>query len=177
MADEQTTDTNDGGAPKQGGMSKKLLIVIIAIMVLEGVAVVGVLKLTGAPPSASASDIEGEAEADQESLVEIPLIEDRFQNMQSGRVWLWETEIQLKVKNRNKALVEKRLERRRAEIHEGISLIFRRAQDRHLKEPGLETITRQLNRYVEDVFGVDADGLPRVERVIIPKCKGFPADF
>ncbi|MEL7474080.1 MAG: hypothetical protein AAGK04_12250, partial [Planctomycetota bacterium] len=83
----------------------------------------------------------------------------------------------LKVKMKNQEIVEKALERRKAEIHEGVSMIFRRAQDRHLKEPGFETVTRQLNHYMQDIFGVDPDGLPRVERVIVPKAKGFPADF
>jgi len=176
MADEaKATEANE--TEGKGGLSLKAILIVAAIMLVEGVAVVGLLKMTGGPSAAAASELAGEEGADWESVIEIPLIEDRFQNMQSGRVWLWETSIVLKVKNKNKELVEKRLERRKNEIHEGVSLIFRRAQDRHLKEPGLETITRQLNRYIEDVFGVDADGMPRVERVIIPKCKGFPADF
>ena len=177
MADEPAATESTEDAPKKGGLPLKTIIIVAAIMLIEGVVVVGLLKMTGGPSVAAAADLAGEEGADWESVVEVPLIEDRFQNMQSGRVWLWETSIVLKVKNKNKDLVEKRLERRKNEIHEGVSLIFRRAQDRHLKEPGLETVTRQLNRYIEDVFGVDADGMPRVERVIIPKCKGFPADF
>ena len=55
-------------------------------------------------------------------------------------------------------------------------LIFRRAHDRHLREPDLATITRQVTSYLNDQFGVDPDGIPLIDRVIIPECKGFPAD-
>lgn len=178
MADEQTEQQ---GATEGGGKKKSRMlaaIIVAALMIVEGVAIFAVVKLTsGSPASADAAALEGQAQADAESMQEILLIEDKFQNMQSGRVWLWETQIYLKVRTKNVAQVQGVLERRKAEVQEGVALIFRKAQDRHLREPGLETINRQLKAYCDEVFGTDPDGFPRVERVIVPTCKGFPADF
>ena len=91
-------------------------------------------------------------------------------------MWVWDTEIVLKVRSKNEEHVTKQLEERAAEIKEGISQIFRRAQHSQLKEPGLETINRQVSTFVQQVLGKDADGKERLERIVIPKCKGFPAD-
>jgi flagellar basal body-associated protein FliL len=72
--------------------------------------------------------------------------------------------------------VNKVLETRAAEMKEGISMIFRRAQHTHLREPGLETLNRQLTSFLDSVFGKDAEQKSRIERVVIPKCKGYPAE-
>ena len=68
------------------------------------------------------------------------------------------------------------LENKAAEIKEGVAMIFRRAQHSQLKEPGLETINRQISAYVNQAIGKDAEGHERVVRVVIPKCRGFPGD-
>lgn len=171
MADE----TNDA-PPAEKKSGKKLPIVIAALMLLEGAAVFGVVKfLSGGPTSAEAA-IEGEALAGEQAPVEVLLVSDAFQNMQTGRVWEWRVEIYLRVRQKNVEEVKRVQERDAAMIKEGVALIFRRAHDRHLREPGLETIQRQVTTYVNEVFGSDPDGIPRVDRVLIPECKGFPAD-
>lgn len=144
-------------------------------MLLEGAAVFGVVKFFAGPSTAEAQ-LVGEELAGEEAPVEILLVNDTFQNMQTGRVWEWRVEIQLRLRQKNRAEVTRIQERDAATIREGIALIFRRAHDRHLREPGLETIQRQLTTYLNEVFGTDPDGVPRIERVIIPECKGFPAD-
>lgn len=159
-------------APSKGG--GKTPMVVGAIMLIEAVLVYVVVTMTGGPSAAEASDLQGQEIAEAETPVEIPLYESRIQNMQTGRVWEWHVEIVLQVRQKNADYVNRTLERRHAEINEGVAKIFRRAQDRHLREPGLETITLQLKAYVDEVFGVDdTDGRPRVERVLIPTCKGF----
>lgn len=171
MADEQ--QGNEGG----GGLPKRLILIIAGLMVLEAVAIFAVVSFTGFGESASAQTIEGKADADREAMVEIELVDTRFQNMQTGRVWDWEVQIYLKVRNRNKDNVSQTIDRRRAEIMEGVATIFRRAQHSQLREPGHETLNRQLSTYFHEVFGDGPDGMPRIERVLIPKCDGYPADF
>lgn len=170
-----------GGEAKpteQPPAKKKSPIVPIAIvavlMIVEGVAVYMFVGKTGPQPAAAA--IEGKDDAHHESSVELPLIEDKFQNMQTGRVWIWDTEIMLKVTSKQEEYVTKQLEARAGEIKEGISQIFRRAQHSSLKEAGLETLNRQLTAFMNQTLGKDAEGHARIERVVIPKCKGFPAD-
>jgi flagellar basal body-associated protein FliL len=182
MAQEQADKKAEAPAGDAGAAKKKspvkAIAIVGALMLVEAVGVFMVVGMTSKKPAeAEAKHLEGHAEADKEAQVEIPLIEDKFQNMSTGRVWVWDAGVVLKVKKKNEEYVAEQLEARAAEIKEGISMIFRRAQHSQLKEPGLETVNRQLLTYVNKTLGTDAEGLNRVERVLIPKCKGFPADF
>ena len=88
----------------------------------------------------------------------------------------WRAHIFLRVRQKNVDEVNAILERDSALINEGISMIFSRAQDRHLKEPDRATITRQITTYMNEIVGYDADEFPLIDRVLIPELKGFPAD-
>jgi hypothetical protein len=163
--------------PAKKGLPLKTVGVVVGLMVAEAVGVFLLVSATGPrAQSAGAQTIKGEDQPDLDASVEVPLLEEKFQNMQTGRAWVWDTEIVLKVRARNEPYVAKELEKRHAEIAEGVSLIFRRSPHNNLKEPGLETINRQVTAYMNQVLGKDADGKERLERVVIPKCKGFPAD-
>lgn len=178
MADEQANaqETESKDAPKKGG--KLPLLIVAGLMLAEAAAVYFVIAVLGVGPSpATASQLQGLEENDRESLTEVMLVTNRFQNMQSGRVWGWDVDVYLKVRNKNVEAVQQTMERNEAEILEGLALIFRRAQDRHLREPGLETLSRQLNAYVNELFGTDAEGLPLVDRVVLAKLKGVPEDI
>ncbi len=176
MADEETNveSTGEGTAKKSGGL--KTMLVVAALMIAEAGGLFVLIKGMGGPGAVEASELEGREGTGEETPVEIMLVEDRFQNMQAGRVWEWRAQIYMRVRQKNVEEISRIMERDAASLKEGISMIFSRAQDRHLREPGRETITRQLTAYLNEVFGLDADGLPRIDRVIIPELKGFPAD-
>ena len=179
MADEETKAeaTEEGSDESKAGGGKLEVIIIVAVMMIaEGAGVFLLVSSMGGPKMADATELEGLEGTGEEAPVELSLVEERFQNMQTGRVWEWRVQIFLRVRQKNVDEIAAIMERDPATIKEGVSLIFRRAQDRHLREPGLETITRQLTTYLNEIFGLDADGLPRIDRVIIPECKGFPAD-
>ncbi len=177
MADEDTTteSTEEGSEESKGGGLKMILIVAV-MMILEGAGVFLLVSSMSGPSAADATQLEGLEGTGEEAPVEIELVADRFQNMQTGRVWEWRVEIFLRVRQKNVAEIVALQERDAATIKEGVALIFRRANHRHLLEPGLDTITNQLTTYLNEIFGLDADGLPLIDRVIIPECKGFPAD-
>jgi len=175
MADEETNvESTDEIAPKKGGL--KTMIVVAALMLVEAGGLFVLIKGMGGPTTVEASQLEGLEGTGAEAPIEIELVEDRFQNMQTGRVWEWRAQIYLRVRQKNVDEIARIMERDAASLKEGISMIFSRAQDRHLREPGRETLVRQLTTYLNEVFGLDADGLPRIDRVIIPELKGFPAD-
>ncbi len=180
MADEETKPeaTQEEGSEessKKGG-SLKMIIIVAAMMIAEGAGVFFLVSSMGGPNAVEASELQGLEGTGEEAPVEIELVKDRFQNMQTGRVWEWRVEIFLRVRVKNVKQIVALQERDVATIKEGVALIFRRANHRHLLEPGLETITRQLTTYLNEIFGLDGDGLPLIDRVIIPECKGFPAD-
>jgi hypothetical protein len=52
-----------------------------------------------------------------------------------------------------------------------------RAQHAHLKEPGHETIQRQLTRVMEQFLTSDPEEGPLFETVLLPKVRGNPTDF
>jgi flagellar basal body-associated protein FliL len=167
-------DGAPGGAAKKG-LPLKLIGSVAVLMVVEAAGVFFFVSATGHPPQAAEAKQVDQGE-DLEASVEVPLLEDKFQNMQTGRVWVWDTSIFLKVRARNQETVKKELDRRKAEVAEGVAMIFRKAPHSQLKEPGLETINRQVTAYLNQVAGKDTEGRDRIERVVIPRCKGFPAD-
>lgn len=174
MADEAPKDTENAEAPNgKKGPSIKLLAVIAAIMAVEGVGVFLFITMMSGGPKDAAAEIVSEDE-DPEALVEVLLTEEQYQNMTSNQVWIWEAQIYVKVRRKNQDYVQKQLEQRSAEIQEGITQIFRRAKLTELREPDFRTGSRQLTALINDVFGNDADGLPRVERLVIAKLRGFP---
>ncbi len=116
----------------------------------------------------------GEAAKDPESPVELALVAEKFQNMTAGTAWMWDAEIVVQVKAKNEKLVKDKIKSREAEVKEGISLIFRKATLNQLKEPGLETLNRQIMAFIGKLVEPDAEGSSRIERVLIPKCRGFP---
>jgi len=93
-------------------------------------------------------------------------------------VWVWDLSVFMQVKNKNAESVKAVLEQRKAEIGEGMGQIVSRAQHSQLKEPERQTLIRQIRGFLESIRGMtDAEGKPLVERVMIPKCRGFPSDF
>lgn len=166
-------------AEKGGGGKKKLPIKVIAIvaalMLGEGAVVFVFISMMGrGPQDADAAVLAGQVEAGRNAPVEILLVDDRFQNHSTGRVWLWETKVYIKVKKKNETFVQEILDQRKAEIATGVGQIIRSAQQGHLKEPHLETIGREITAFVNKTFGTDPDGENRVDRVLIPKCRGIP---
>lgn len=172
MASEET---------KEGQGTKKkspllTIIIVAALMVVEGAAVFALVALSGlAPQGVKGETLEGQKEAEENKTVEILLIEEHFNNNQSGRIWRWDVEAYLQVKKKHEAFVTEKLERHKAELRANIAQIVRKAMISQLQEPDSRTLTRQIEAMCREVFGVDSsDESPRFERVIIAKCQGMP---
>lgn len=173
--DENKPDTAEAKSSKR--LPIKTLLLILALLVGEGVGVLLLARMWASPAEVQAGGVQQIESQSMEQIEEILIVEDRFPNHQTGRVWLWETEVQMQVKRKHMDYVKRILEERRAEIKTGISQIWRNAHQRHLTEPDLATLNRQAKVYLSEIFGVDSEGEQRVQRVLIPKCVGFPADF
>ncbi len=175
MADDETKQ-GDENTPEKKKNPLLLVGVVGVLMLLEAVGVYAIIQMTGPKSSEAAVDIT-EIEGESERLVELLLVEDRFINISTGRVWQWSATIHLKLKNKNLERVQAEMEKRSAEISEGIAEIIASANDRQLREPSRETIKRQVNAFVQEVFGVDAEGEPRIERIVISRWLPSPLDF
>lgn len=181
MAESESTApaSEAAGATGPTGRSSpmKMIAIVAAVMVLEAVGIVAVLKMTGGGAgSAAAQGIDHRGHDESNEFVELPLVSDRFQNMQTGKTWIWNAEIVLRVRKRHEPAVTASVHAKSAEILEGISMIFSRAQLSQLKEPSRQTINRQITAFMNKVVGHDADDMPRIDRVLFPKFVGFETD-
>ncbi|MGD9692783.1 MAG: hypothetical protein AB7G17_05715 [Phycisphaerales bacterium] len=112
-----------------------------------------------------------------EDIAETLVVKDKFPNNQTGRAWLWDVEVYVQVRNKRLDLVTATLTTRSAEVKTGIARIWRTGQHAYFNEPGLETLTRQVREFLNGIVGQGADGQPMIERVLIPRCVGFPTEF
>lgn len=110
-------------------------------------------------------------------LVEVLVAKDRFPNTHTGRTWLWDAEIHVQVKGKHADRINAALTSRSAEIKTGLARIWRIAQHNHFNEPGLETLTRQVTDFLDSVLGATADGKSFIDRVLIPRCVGYPTEY
>ena len=173
---EAAPEAAAGAAPvaKKGGLPIKMLAGVAIVMAIEGAGVFFVARMTG--PQAAEADVTHIVEAEHDEFAEVPLLDDKFQNMQSGRAYIWDTSIVLKVRTKDEVMVTETLTKRAAEVKEATALLFRRAPHAQLTEPGLETLNRQLYVMFNDFVEKDAEGKERIVKVMVPKCRGFPAE-
>jgi flagellar basal body-associated protein FliL len=177
-ADAKPEGAAGEAAPKKkGGLPIKTIAIVAVVMALEAGALVFLLGL-GSPKASKAEDGHELVHDDSNELEEVEIIADEtFQNMQTGQVWVWGISIYAQVKKKNVEFVDNVLGQRQAEVREGISQIVGRAQHTQLKEPDRQTLNRQVSALLEKVIKPDEDGKARIERLIISKCTGYPADF
>lgn len=152
--------------------------VVGALMVAEAVGVYILVGMTSAPATQAAQVelLPGELD-DAEKVIEVELVNESYHNRSTGRPYLWQTEIVLQVRQKNVEWVNALIGQRKAEIRENIAKIIGGALDRHLSEPGRQTIDRQITSYVNGMFGTDGTGADRVHDVLIPTLHGNLADF
>ncbi|MGQ0628672.1 MAG: hypothetical protein ACT4PL_11300 [Phycisphaerales bacterium] len=167
-------------APEAGGkkgLPVKTIGVVGVIMVLEAVMVVGAVMMFG--PKKTVAEVQEHAVTEDPGaeITEIPVADEKYQNLQQGKVWFWDIAIVVQAKAKNVEAVENRLKQRNAEISEGLGQIVSRAQPQHLKEPDRQTLNRQFTAYLSKLFGNDAEGNALIERVLIPRCRGMPGEF
>ena len=178
MADERKPAAEQ---PKDAAHAKKkppikTIGLIAAIMVAEAAGVYVLVGMTSPKAVVAETEVHGTNHAADKETVEIDLIDDKFQNMQTGRVWLWDMRVVMKTTKKNEGHINQVLEQQASEISEGIAQIVRRAQHSHLKEPDLVTVSRQITAYADKVFGHDTQGNSRVDKILIPKCRGVDVE-
>jgi flagellar basal body-associated protein FliL len=175
---EEAKDKKDGqDAPRKGGLSMKAVIIVGAVLLIEGVTIAGVFLLAGGPDDANANTAAVDEAAQMELPDEVQVIEDKFQNTRTGRAYIYDTQIVVICKRKNKAEIEQKLEMMRARISADIAEIIRKAEPAHLLEPELATLKRQVQSALDSRLGSDIDGNPLVMEVVIPKCEQYRADL
>jgi flagellar basal body-associated protein FliL len=176
MADKEQDGAAEAGKKK---LPMKMLIVVAAVMLVEGAVLGGLWMMFGGSPEAvQAEPIEDDALAEQEEFVEVLLIGDKFQNTRQGaQAYLYDASVYVLVRRKNVAHVEAEIESQMARIRQDVTQIFAKAEPAHLNEPERQTLKRQILASCEERFGKEPGGEPYVEDVVISDWKRFSTDL
>ena len=168
---EQTPDTAEKGPSQHKGLL--MGAILLAVMLVEGGGIFVAMKLFGAKPApaigAALMEPQGQTPTDQE----LPVVQLKAPNVTTGKLYLYDLEVQAVVEQGHRSQVEAVLANRKATIEDRLAKIIRAADQQQLQEPGLETLRRQVKYELEQIAG--QEGL--IKEVLIPKCTPFRADY
>jgi flagellar basal body-associated protein FliL len=128
-----------------------------------------------AEKGAPGTDIAAGGKAAEKEPVELPLVDFRAPNKQSGRTFLYDVSIYLVTRQEYADRVKDLISSREALIKDRVRTIIAQSDPDKLgggSEPGLETLRRQIKYQMDEIVG---DGL--VDEVLIPRCTPFRTDY
>ena len=144
------------------------------VMVIEGLAIFGVMKMFGHEPDPTVG-LEPMAPTTKpwDDSLELPVASVRVPNNNGARTMLYSVKVAARVAFKEKEDVRQFLERRKNTLEDVISRVIRSAEERHLAEPGLETLKRQVRFELNALIGDEH----KIEQVLIPECMPIPAGY
>ena len=157
---------------------KRLLVMVVAVLVIEGLVIVGAMKLLGGPAAVHAEEAQPDpADLEAEQIVELQVLDDSLANSRSGATYLYDTEVYVQVRKKHAERVTAYLEQFRNEIKAEITAIWRTSEPQHFQEPKLDNLTRKLQAMLGDRLGADpVHGEPVVIKCVIVMQTGFRID-
>jgi flagellar basal body-associated protein FliL len=171
---------------KGGGLLTKLPVLLGGVMVIEAVVLFAGFKFLGiAAKPAQGAEIatdgaakdgkgdkaDGAAPADDKKTVELPVVDFRAPNKQSGRMFIYDVSIFAVVKAASADQVKQMITDRDALIKDRLRTIIAESDPDKLgggSEPGLETLRRQIKFQLDEIVG---DGM--IDEVLVPRCMPF----
>ncbi|MEM6392312.1 MAG: flagellar basal body-associated FliL family protein [Planctomycetota bacterium] len=166
----------EGEQPKKK-FPLKMAIVLAAVMIVEGLAIGIAFWVAGGPSEVEATTAFDDPEAEENRPTILLVTSGKYQNTRSGQPFLYDTEIQVSVKNKHADLVQEKVTNLEPMISDRVVTIFRRAEPAHLNEPERQTLKRQLKATLNDILGNSPDGEPFVIEVLISNMKQFSTDI
>src|SRR4051794_1377212 len=113
MADKPKQEKPAEGAsaaPAKKGLPIKTIGIIAALMLIEGVGVFFVLGALGGPKASKAeTDPKALMEDTSDKITEMQLLareDEKFQNLTSGQVWVWNVSVWVQLKKKNTDRIE-----------------------------------------------------------------------
>ena len=174
---EKAPEAQEEAGAKPRRVNIKTLALLAGVFLIEGVAITAVFLFAGAPAGVKADEDAANLVAENDKLVEVLVLEDRFPNNLSGRTYIYDTQIYLHVRKKFKEMITEKLEGMKALIMGDVAEIFRASEPTELNETSLGTLKRKIRAKLDERLGRDADGNEYVEQVLIPKCTQFRADL
>jgi flagellar basal body-associated protein FliL len=174
---EANPKTDDADEAAQGPKRKKSIVtlgIFGGVMLVEGIAIFACMKFFGADPDPTLG-LEATETTTQpwEESQELEVADLRVLNTDGRRAMLYNVRVVIRVHHSNRKKIEEFLESRRSTIEDAMSRVIRRAEERHLAEPGLETLRRQLRFELGSLLGDESI----IEQVLIPGFTPLPTGF
>ncbi len=147
-------DADNTSETKPKGRLKPLIIVGV-LMLVEGVAIFALMSFFTAPPDAS-SAAEGEDALDFLNLddeVEIQLCEIDAFNRKEGTLYVYHMQLSALVAADDVQAVTRFIDARSASIKDRIQVVIRASDPKHLNDPTLETVKRQILFELNNLLG------------------------
>jgi len=181
------------GAPaekKGGGFLTKLPVLLGGVMIIEAIVLFSGFKfLGGSAHSAQGAEIVGAdsakgekgdkgdtaSPADAKKTTELPVVDFRAPNKQSGKMFIYDVSIFAVVRTASADEVKQMITDREALIKDRIRTIIAQSDPDKLgggSEPGLETLRRQIKFQLDEIVG---DGM--IDEVLVPRCMPFRTDY
>ena len=164
MADENAMNAEGS---KGASRSRRLsILIVVALMIGEGVAVYFVANaLSPAPAPASATEGEGDDSAANNDFAEIELADCRPSNKMAGRFITYHIRVLGLVRADQLTEIESMARARRARLEDAVNVVIRSADPKHLDEPELGTIKRRLEYEFDRIFGNENV----IQEIVIPQ--------
>lgn len=164
MADE---NAKNGEITKGSRRSRRsALLIVLALMIGEGVAVFFVANaLSPAPSPVESADGAGDDSAAIQDLAEIELADCRPSNKMAGRFVTYHIRVLGLVNAEQLTEIETMARSRRARLEDAVNVVIRSADPKHLDEPELGTIKRRLKNEFDRIFGDES----LIQEIVIPQ--------
>ena len=145
------------------------------IMLLEGMGIFLCMKFLGSDPDPTVGMEQGLAPTTRpwEESQEISVAKVRVPNSNGTRTMLYNVRVAVRVHYDNVERAKTFFERRASTVEDTISRVIRSADERHLNEPGMETLKRQIRYELSSLLGDDT----LIEQVLIPACMPMPTGY
>lgn len=174
MPDDQEKVQEGGG---KGRKRSVLIGIFVTVLMLgEGLGIYLAMRMFE-PQPVDAAKLGGMKNPDGDSpygnLVEVLVGEFKAPWSKSGRTFLFEVSVAVRVSDKAKETVSKKLADNQSLISDRIVRIIRSAELHQLEEDGLETIRRQIKYALDSIVGDET----AIVEVLIPRYIKFRADY
>ncbi|OWY72448.1 hypothetical protein B7486_05880 [cyanobacterium TDX16] len=161
-------------APKKKGKFG-LIGLVGGLMIVEGAGIFIVMKMVGSDPDPTVGMEQALVPTTKPwaESQEIPVAKVRVLNSSGSRAMLYNVRVVVRVHNENVERVDEFIKGRAGTVEDTIGRVIRSADERHLGEPGLETLKRQVRHELGKLLGDDS----LIEQVLIPDCMPMPTGF
>lgn len=171
---EPPADSKQASPPAKKGRLGTIGLVG-GIMLVEGVGIFLCMKFLGTDPDPTVGMEQALAPTTKpwEESREILVAKVRVLNNSGTKAMLYNVKVVVRVHHENQGKVEEFFESRKSTVEDTISRVIRSAEERHLAEPGLETLKRQVRHELGVLLGDDS----LIEQVLVPECMPMPTGY